>query len=336
MRHTSRTLRRSAALLGGALVAAGLLAGASALPAQAATCSVTALPVPDGTTWSAVQAADPTGRWLAGQVDSAADSGRVELWHDGTGTVLDVPGDYPFVAGITATGTVVGTAGGAGGVNFAWKYQHGKVTVLPSPHPGDSADAVAVDPSGDIAGTSFSEQTGESTPVLWPADEPGTVRTLATPAGSAFVLSIRDDRTVVGELGDNATDATGPYLWRPDGTGHPLSAQVLVVNTAGSRYLIGQEFAGDDAFSVRWDLATGTKYRYPRPLRLLPMAVNRHALVGGQLDGNAVLLRGQTTVTLPNLPGGTLGEVQALADTGLAAGWARDDAGVHAASWSHC
>ena len=81
--------------------------------AAAASCVITALPVPEGTNFSRVNGVDPTGRFLAGFV--ASDTvGQAAVWHEGALTLLSVPLDSPRAGAVNAAGVVVGTGFVAG------------------------------------------------------------------------------------------------------------------------------------------------------------------------------------------------------------------------------
>ncbi|HEX6352690.1 hypothetical protein [Actinophytocola sp.] len=218
------------------LVAAGavaLLAPLTAAAAQAdqppppgVACQSIPLPVPAGTS-SEVTGGDPTGRYLVGHVREPNGSSRVgALWNNGQHTAIDassIPNAQMDYHDVNRHGVVVGERM-TDHQTFhtdAFTYRDGKFTFLPALRPGDSTQALGINSRGDVVGNSSGDGW---TPVVWPANRPGTVRVLPMPSGhqgDGKAVGIDEDGSVVGYLSPYPPGA--PYLWPAKGKPRPLS-----------------------------------------------------------------------------------------------------------------
>jgi hypothetical protein len=208
------------------------------------------------------------------------------LWTDGVPRVLPISGGGmgPYPRDVNTSGVVVGGGYGSDG-NGAWEYRDGKVRQLPTLPGFDGWGANGVNESGDIAGYAWSRGEDKSFAVLWPADEPGSVRILDAPQ-SAQAVDIADDGTVLGNLvdppkvieppavdpspsspvvvggGRRLTIVHKAYLWNPDGRGRELP--VAGGSPAQASMIRGNLVFGSnkgdpfDVHPVRWNLRTGT------------------------------------------------------------------------------
>jgi hypothetical protein len=343
--------RRVLGLLGIASVAACLAPVLSAPTAEAAVtrdgltptqaaCRLSLLPVPDGTVRSAVNAGDPTGRYLLG--DAAVSIGgntssQQVLWVDGQLTPFQTPYQYSTPVAVNQHGAITGYALRTGGWSFGWRYQHGHLAELPGLQPGDTTLAAAINARGDVAGYSVSDPTGSAVAhaVVWPANRPGSVRELTVPgqAGLSAAIGIDDNGTILGYVGGQP-GATF-YVWSPDGTPRQLPAPAGTTDATGNAirngWVAGSAFDGQHSVPVRWNLRSGSVEQLSTEF-LVGVAVNRYGSVSleqsiAHRDGRIVPLPGLTEF-------GPLG-ASVLTDRGTAAGFANDGI-VHAVTWTGC
>jgi hypothetical protein len=273
VRHTVRIGRRrragrwAATATMGVVVLAGVAAvvrvapwagtsgpdGTTAGPVQVGDCRIEHLALPAGVGSAIATGVDPTGRRIIGDADN-----RTILWTDGQPTLL--PAEAVGAEAVNSSGTVVGTVMTGGG-NHAWVYREGRVSRLPVPS-GGAAEQVSINEAGDIAGT-----LSRTSPIVWPADRPGTYTVLDAPAASV-VSVIGDNGVMVGYV-----EGVGPYRWDTDGSGRPLAllpgvATGSAVDLAGnwatgllewstSEPVAGFSIPPGGLAAVRWNLTTG-------------------------------------------------------------------------------
>jgi hypothetical protein len=175
-------------------------------------CTVTRLPS-DGARQSFVTGGDPSGRYLVGQIYGSKKP--VVVWKDGRiDTRPAVPGTANrALRDLNTAGVGVATSNDAHDRQRSYVYRDGRFTKLP----GGESDAVAINDAGAIAGT-----LGADRPALWPSPTAAPVA-LKLPPGASIggVYGIDEDGTVLGGVGQPATDLTG-YLWLPDGAGRRM------------------------------------------------------------------------------------------------------------------
>jgi uncharacterized membrane protein len=271
-RPAGATCRRLAVL--GLAVGATLLvapAGANADSPQrgGATCTVTPLPVPDGTLHSQVIGGDPTGRYLVGDADIAVngqEGTHLLRWVDGAVSEFRTPYQGATSADVNRRGVIVGQR--MDQVTFhtdAWKYEDGRFTVLPGLKPTDSTTAAAINSRGDVTGVSLDETVFPAAfhAVIWPAGHPRQVRELpADPQipGGAKATDIDDDGTVVGYLGSIPGAATA-YVWPARGGAHALPVRADAADSAAyavrDGWVAGTTLLSGHSIAVRWNLRTG-------------------------------------------------------------------------------
>ncbi|GIJ71133.1 hypothetical protein [Virgisporangium ochraceum] len=196
-------------------VAASTGSAASTGGPAAVACSVRALPVPNGVSASTT-AIDPGGRYVAGYVPGSEETGAngsALLWDGERLRDLGVPGFAAAPSGVNSAGTVVGTVS-RDHRQVAWVYRNGTVTTLPALN-GQEMSAEGINERGDIVGVAYGEND-RNTAVVWPAGQPGSVRTLVT-SHLAGAYDVAADGTAAGA----GTDGH-PFLWTPDGAGRQL------------------------------------------------------------------------------------------------------------------
>ena len=168
-------------------------------------CVAARLPLPVGYRYSSVDAGDPTGRFMAGQLDPGNDNRRRPVfWADGQIQLPNPPGQDPMFTDINSRGAAVGTSvvRNAKGqlVTTAWYFNNGKFTILK----GDKPAASAINEQGTIVGTV------NTSPARW-RDAGAEPEILAVPTGVDLmeVHGLDEDGTMLG---------TPHVLWQPDGT----------------------------------------------------------------------------------------------------------------------
>jgi hypothetical protein len=226
------------------------------------------LPVPDGVVNSEVRGGDHSGHFLVGagaRLDGTAWTQVVLSWEDGAVSELDTAALAPYVlvdaADINKAGVIVGRRI----VDFstfhidAWVYRDGRFSLLPGLVPTDDTSAVAINARGDVVGRSGPRA------VLWPADQPGTVRELAVDPSlpmPATGVDIDDDGTVLGFLGCRTCDGQRPYIWPAGRAGYELAAPAGTGYPEGmaihNGWVAGTAIADYSGVAVRWDLSAGT------------------------------------------------------------------------------
>jgi uncharacterized membrane protein len=317
VQHRRRTVLAAA-------VAAGMLMSLTPAVAQATTtaphrsCRAVALPAPAGTL-STVTGGDPSGRYLVGQVtypDVPRQAGA--LWRHGRYSEIDASSLQNVQVNyhdVNRNGVVAGERMTDHNTfhTDAFTYHAGTFTLLPALRAGESTEALGINARGDVVGNSIGNGT---TPVVWPADRPGTVRALPLPDGqpaSGRALGIDEDGAVVGHLAPYPPGT--PYLWPARGTPHPLPLP------SGS--------VGGDAVAIQRGMVAGNVYD---PATNATAPTLWHLRAGGVMLFTAV-----STGALSVNRWGTIGAVGALvhangrvstvdgrvttvADTGVAAG----------------
>lgn len=311
------------AVLAAAVVVAGLLTPAVA---QAATthCRAVALPAPAGT-FSTVNGGDRTGRYLVGRVNYP-DRSAGALWRHGRFTEIDasslggVQVDYHDV---NRHGVVVGermTDFGSFHTD-AFTYRRGKFTLLPALRAGESTEALGINSRGDVVGNNIGNGF---TPVVWPANRPGTVRALSPAAGRA--MGIDEDGSVVGYLAPFPPGT--PYLWPAKGTPRPLPDAGQGGNAVAIQRGMVAGNVSDPATGMTvpalWNLRTGGFRMFP-DAGGSALSVNRKGTVGGV---GALVHGGGRVVSVG-------GWVNTVADTGVAAG-TTDQFSGQAVRWFSC
>jgi hypothetical protein len=293
------------------------------------SCTVNALPMPDGHHVGSAIAIDPSGRYIVlGSAESrravfaiggspAVDTGSTSLtslWVDGELRRLDVPGE---AADVNASGVVVGS-----GRTGPWILRDGHVATLPGGAEGwEVRDegfthyAYAINSTGAVAGT---RQLGTSSlpmsrPVVWRSPDADAID-LPIPAGvfSSEAFDIDDDGTVVGviDMGTPNGQASRAHVWFPDGTGrdlltppgsgliNPVAWKIRNGWVAGAAHIpaVGSE-KPPMLVGMRWNLRTGEAHALP------PVAgggVNRHGWIVGRGE-HGMLVTDAGTVQLPDL-----------------------------------
>ncbi|HEY2792875.1 MAG TPA: hypothetical protein VGJ28_10985 [Micromonosporaceae bacterium] len=222
--------------------------------AKACPATVLALPADYRNSFVGIEAADPTGDWIAGFGGMTG-----ILWHNGRpATFPNAPGtNQPQSHGVNTKGEIVGATHTISNIhNVPFLYRNGTTVVLPMPAPFNQGGvASGINSAGDIVGTV--DGPGDSDrAILWPAGDLNHPKLLSQPKGldyGAEAVAINDDGIIVGNL----DDGTHPFMWTASGVGHRLA------ETPGQPGGRASATAGDYAYgdvgggSARWDLATG-------------------------------------------------------------------------------
>ena len=306
-----------------AAVVAGLLTPAAA-QAEARACRTVVLPTPAGTS-STVTGGDLTGRYLVGRVNYP-DRSAGALWRHGRFTEIDASplgGVQVEYHDVNRHGVVVGermTDFGSFHTD-AFTYRRGTFTLLPALRAGEPTEALGINSRGDVVGNSIGNGF---TPVVWPANRPGTVRALAPATGRA--MGIDEDGSVVGYLAPFPPGT--PYLWPAKGTPRPLPDGGMGGNAVGIQrgMVAGNVFdpATNRTVPALWNLRTGGFRTFPEAGGSA-LSVNRKGTIG--VVGALVHKGGRAT------PVG--GWVNTVADTGVAAG-TTDQFNGQAVRWLGC
>jgi hypothetical protein len=255
----------------------------SVSPSGTASCSIQQLPSPSGVL-ADVLVADPTGRFQAGQTEIGDNQGDPVLWTDGAPTLLDAPkallNSSYSVNGINSAGDLAFVTGNA--TPTAYRYHDGSFTKLPKLAGFPGALPMGMAPNGDIVGWADS---GGGTPaaVMWPANQPASVRTLGAPQGrGAMALAIDGEGVIGGSIGDGA----GPFVWSANGRGHALKVPAGFhggsVTALDGQWAVGWVGVGAEGnvVAARWNLSSGKVSVYPD--RAEAAAVNTQGdFVGG-------------------------------------------------------
>lgn len=200
------------------LGAVAVPAGASAI-SDGSACTVEALPLPSGIDHAEVVTGDPSGRYLLGQdLLGAGATSKFLLWQDGAVSEFPrTPSDkffHPF--DVNESGQVAGSAYRADRER-AYLYADGEYTELPAPDGLDHTRAMGINEGGDLVGVGYNLDTEwfEKTPLYWPADQPGTVRTLNGPDPADVDVDARDISDAGAVIGswDGHLEGKGAYVW---------------------------------------------------------------------------------------------------------------------------
>ncbi|HET9171271.1 MAG TPA: hypothetical protein VFN97_17660 [Actinospica sp.] len=328
----------------GMVAAVGLLVGpapGAALAASAgkagpvwSSCRSVDLPVPTGTTESAVYGGDPSGRYLVG-VGFHVGGGDGLLWVRGRLEPVNQSALTPYVQvefdAVNSGGEIVGyrMTNETSFHTDAFFYLHGRFTLLPAPSPGDATKAVSINARGDIAGVAIGPNGWH--PVKWTAaSRYRTVRVLPTPGGgNAYASGIDTDGTIVGYLG-SPTAAT-PYVWPAHGRAHALP--VPRGSTDGEAYAVRDGRVVGDVLNpvtgsselAEWNLRTGRFTTWP-DIGGVALSINRRGTIG-VAGGDIVHPDGRVVPVT--------GWVYVVTDRGTAAGTTRWGLG-HAVLWIGC
>ncbi|MFI7217851.1 hypothetical protein [Micromonospora maritima] len=202
-----------------------------------APCVYQELPAPAGVRLGRVQAADPTGRFVAGTAVAGGAAGRsasrLVLWDRRQPVLADIPtegGGFTDVVAVNPDGVVVGTtsspeAGRSGRMrSVPWVYREGRVRELAVPAGYDEATVQAVNRRGDVLGLAQILASRTSAVVVWPAGTDGAPRML-NDGVAGRVIGWGDDGTVV---------TVGPA----DPAGQTASRELLLLRADGTRVVL--------------------------------------------------------------------------------------------------
>jgi hypothetical protein len=300
-------------------------------------CRITALPVPSGAPPLEVTDADPSGRYVIAATSDGRDStAHLSIRWDGTvATVIPVGGTNSVALAVNASGVVVGWGdhGNSSASQFPWTYREGRVSALPLPvgYPNE-VHANGINAAGDVVGTAIDPAYSGKVALLWPADQPGTVRVLPMPAlpGTAKrvrTVGVAEDGSVVATIGD--PDHTVAYRWGPDGKGGPLAVPDGVTDGWVAAVRGWQAFGGVSTGAApngvmptltpaRWDLRTGE-------VELLDPQVRGQAVDGNvagdviveDSGGQRVLLHDRRRVSLDALTPASFLKPAVVAESGV-------------------
>ncbi|HEU0240002.1 MAG TPA: hypothetical protein VFR11_12120 [Micromonosporaceae bacterium] len=277
-----------------------------------AQCTPQILPAPHGETVGLVNAADPSGRYIAGLTLT----NKLIVWKDGVPTVYTPPKGIdiqPGASAINSHGEVVGAVPD-GSHSSAWTELNGTFKKLRAPSGFPIiAQWLGINSHGDIAGTVAAASGNAEAAVVWPADHPGSVRMLKGPAHTTYgpeAQAIDDDGTVVGTI----DDGDYAFVWDPSGKGHRLAnppgyakANAKAFAVSGD-WVVGYVAPDATTLAARWNLKTGKAEVFPDFTQAT--SVNSSGdFVGGSGSGlglgntdDAYLGRGTTVLPLPVPP----------------------------------
>jgi hypothetical protein len=275
----------------------------SVSPSGTASCSIQQLPSPSGVL-ADMLVADPTGRFQAGQTEIGDNQGKPVLWMDGVPALLDAPKalvDSSYgVNGINSHGDLALVTGNS--TPTAYRYHDGSFRKLPKLSGFSGVIPLGMSPNGDIVGWADSGG-GSPAAVMWPANQPGSVRKLSAPQGrGAMALAIDSDGVIGGSVGDGG----GPFVWSANGRGHALKVPAGYhggsVTALDGQWAVGWVGVGAEGnvVAARWNLSSGKASVYPD--RDEAAAVNAQGdFVGGTGEPGAegYVLRGGRFELLP-------------------------------------
>jgi hypothetical protein len=284
------------------------------------SCTVDALPMPEGHHVGSATAIDPSGRYIVLQSAverlttptrvslPAPDTGSgsaTSLWVNGALRHLDVPGK---ATDVNASGVVVGSA-----ATGPWILRDGHASKLPGVTAG-SADAI--NSTGMVAGTQLlsTATPSMSQPVVWRSPDADPIDLPIPPdTFRSTAYDIDDDGTVVGviDMGTPNGKASYAHVWFPDGTGRDLltppdsglinpvafSIRNGWVAGAANQPAIGSE-KPPMVVGLRWNLRTGDALVLPP---VSGAKINRQGWIIGQGAGHGLLVTDTGTVQLPDL-----------------------------------
>jgi len=224
-------------------------------------CAVETYAVPAGRTGGVINAIDDTGRYMVGALYTGTVAVPVR-WQNGEPTPLAGATGTPVA--VNSQGLVAGFTDNQQDQYQGWVWKDGRLTMLAKASGYKWTMPQGINNWGDVVGYAMGDALDVNTPVLWPADHPGTVVKLKLPSGvgapgvhMSRATGIGDDRTIVGV-------AKGvPVRWNPAHAGSALPRPPGqnnggYVNAIRGHYTFGV-FYGKSAVSiVRWDNRTDT------------------------------------------------------------------------------
>jgi hypothetical protein len=296
-----------------------------------------------------VTGGDHSGRNLAGEAMTSKGLGGTVTavqWFDGQLSVVDTAALAPYiglnVTDVNSNGVVVGNrmVNSSSFHTDAWVYQNGAVSLLPALIPGGATTATAINSRGDVVGSSQDPAQGGplTRAVIWPADQPGTVRELvpdlAVPAPvQATAVDVDEDGTVLGFLGQRPSESQRPYVWPANGPGFALSGpagtlypEATAIHGGWVAGTVHVSSGGGYSHSVatRWDLRTRVAEVISKDHHAA-YAVNSAGTVGTH---GALIYPGGLTRPMG-------GHVRVVGDRGTAAGTDAEHSG-NAIVWTDC
>ena len=217
------------------------------------------LPVPPGIQYLNLGAIDPAGKYIVGLSDP-----NLVVWTDGVPAVVDLPeeADQVLSIDVNSSGVIVGEYNyNQYDKSTGFVHKAGVTTRLRAP--GNSTDfgAFRIDEAGNILG-----KNKEGKHFLWPAGDWDHPVELKAPGEWASVSDRRADGLLVGNIGDG----DHPYVWNPDGTGHPLKEQAGQPGGKADR-ISGAWVGGyvratnteSNLIAARWNLTADTLEVFP-------------------------------------------------------------------------
>ncbi|MBO0883651.1 MAG: hypothetical protein J2P17_25615 [Mycobacterium sp.] len=222
------------------------------------------------------------------------------VWHNGAlhlgARLSDVAADPRAV---NSHGVVVGSRQSADHTQ-AFALVYGQFVALAAPS-GASAEAVAINDAGEVAGGLVNEWGFMQRALRWSAD--GTVSELATPSGFSFAqaTSIDDDGTVLGIVTNDPAMYTDARLvvWLPNGQVRLLPGSASAGSDArfwpvGIRegQVTGMAYSRAATVTLRWNARSGDPTVISTGDAASVNAVNARGsllLSGGAVDGIGLL-----------------------------------------------
>jgi hypothetical protein len=316
-------------------------------PALPASCTVEALPLPEGQASSFVSGGDRGGHYLVGRSADGHGKLTVLIWRDGQlVTAAEMPGLDGTLDDINGSGVAIGNSVPDGGGNTPWLFRDGEFTRLTVPDGGTgSATATAIGEQGVVVGRREVTNANNTLPVRWAAGETEATDLRLNVGGWGRALDVDADGTVVGTVYTPIADTQG-YRWSPAGDISPLplpTVNGLPALTFRPTLISDGAVAGLTLDSIAvLDLHTGT-FTLPGPSPQWPGApvLNRQGWYASG-DGNGLALVGPAGRTALPLPAGADGassdtSVKTISDDGRTVGGTiADQSGATRAVTWHC
>lgn len=312
-----------------------------------ASCTVDALPLPDGQTSSFVSGGDRTGHYLLGRSQNADGNFTVLVWHDGQlVNEVEMPGFDGTLDDINSSGVAIGNSVPDGGGNTPWLLRDGQLTELTAPSEGTgNATAKAIGEQGTVVGSRRVLGGGQG-PVVWPAGQTtSTDLTVSSGAAQGQAVDVDADGTIIGEM-LYPIDPFYAAVWRAGSdtgerlptVGHGLETRHLLPISISDGVAVGR-WGGPSGPAMTLDLKTGTATVLDRAKGAGQM--NARAWFAGRTNDGLTLM---SATARTELPVGNLGDaasdqtlVRSLSDDGKVIGGqiADPDGTTKAAIW-HC